>query len=67
MDGKYVLFSYFGNYGLTTADNYKAQIMDGNAVTKFKFKDGFTNARIVLNYIKEYFNIPEENIIVKAD
>ena len=65
--GKYVLFSYFGNYAITTIDNYKAQIMDGNALAKFKNAYGFSSVDIVLDYIKKYYNIPLENIIVKAD
>ena len=65
--GKYVLFTYFGNYAITPLSNYKSQIMDGNAVAKFKRADGFTSVAIVLDYIQKYYSIPLENIIVKAD
>lgn len=64
---KYVLFSYFGNYAITTTSNYNAEIMDGNAVAKFKRLNGFSSIDIVLDYIKKYYNIPLENIIVKAE
>lgn len=60
----YVLYKNFGDYVLTTRENYDAYIRDANKFIVFKRSHGFNNLLDVENFIRLYLKIDLSDIEV---
>ena len=58
---KYVIYKEFGEYNITTEENYNARIQDSNKVQSCK---DFTNAKEIIECFVKYCGKNVEDFIV---
>lgn len=58
---QYIIYGQKGMYRMTTLQNYERYVQNAREINYF---DDFDTIDEVLEYVKKYFSIPIENIII---